>query len=127
MKQYAANVTREHKWWMVHVPEIDGITQARRLGEAELMARELIAVTVGIPLEKVKVDVTLDSVGGLADISERLVLIASSREKAAELERRATLEAVELAKDLSARDIPVRDVGAILGVSHQRAHQLVHS
>lgn len=127
MTRYTAIVTREGKWWMVRVPEIDGVTQARRLGEAELMAKELIAVSDGTPLDEVDVNLSLDSFAGLTDISERLATIESNREQAAELERRATLEAAALAKALSARNIPVRDVGAILGVSHQRAHQLVRS
>lgn len=127
MTRYTAIVTREGKWWMVRVPEIDGVTQARRLGEAELMARELIAVSDGTPLDEVDINLSLDSFAGLSDISERLATIESNREQAAEHERRATLEAAALAKSLSARNIPVRDVGAILGVSHQRAHQLVRS
>lgn len=125
MSRYTAIVTREGKWWMVRVPEIDRITQARRLGEAELMARELIAVSEGVLLDEVDVELSLASVGGLSDVSERLAAIASNREQAAKLESRATLEAAALAKALSARGIPLRDVGAILGVSHQRAHQLV--
>ena len=125
MSQYTAIVTREGKWWMVRVPEIGGLTQARRLGEAGLMARELIAVSKDIPLEDVRVEVRLASVGGLSHVAERVAGIASHREQAAELERQATRDAVALAKALSERDIPVRDVGAILGVSHQRAHQLL--
>ena len=39
--QYTATVTREGKWWMVRVGGINGLTQARRLSEAELMAREI--------------------------------------------------------------------------------------
>ena len=125
MTRYTALVTREGKWWMVHVPEIEGLTQARRLGEVELMAREFIAVSQDLPLDEVDVEVTLAPVGGISDISERLVKIAADRAEAAELERRATREAAALAQALSERDIPVRDVGAILGVSYQRAHQLV--
>ena len=127
MTRYTARVTREGKWWMVRVPGVDGITQARRLSEARLMAKEFVAVTQGVPLDDVEVDLVLDSVAGLDDISARLATIESNREQAAALERSATLEAAALAKDLNARDIPVRDVGAILGVSHQRAHQLVRS
>ncbi len=129
MRNYTARVTREGKWWMVQVPEIDGLTQARRLGEAELMARELIAVTKGIALDEIEVDValTLDLADGISNVPARVAAIAANREQAAELERHATLEAASLAKALSANNIPVRDVGAILGVSHQRAHQLVHS
>lgn len=129
MRKYTARVTREGKWWMVQVPEIDGLTQARRLGEAELMARELIAVTKGIALDEVEVDVDLmlDLADGISNVPTRVAAITANREQAAELERRATLEAASLAKTLSANNIPVRDVGAILGVSHQRAHQLVHS
>lgn len=125
MTRYTAQVSREGKWWMVRVAGMQGITQARRLGEVELMAREFIAVSTGLSLDEVEVDVTLAPVGGLSDISERLVRIASDRAEAAELERRATREAAALAKALSERNVPVRDVGAILGVSHQRAHQLV--
>lgn len=127
MTRYTAIVTREGKWWMIRVPEIDAVTQARRLSEAGLMARELVAVSEGVPLDEVDVNLSLDSVAGLSDISERLATIASNREQAAELERRATMEAATIAKALSARNVPVRDVGAILGVSHQRAHQLVRS
>ena len=43
---------------MVAVPEIDSLTQARGIAEAELIARELIAVTLDIPVEDVAVDLT---------------------------------------------------------------------
>ena len=125
MTQYTAVVTREGKWWMVSVPEIDGLTQARRLSEVELMARELIAVSKDIALEQVHVAVSLALVGGLANVTERVAEIAARRQEAADLERQAAQDATALAQDLSERNIPVRDVGAILGVSHQRAHQLL--
>lgn len=126
MTNYTAIVTREGKWWMVRVPEISGLTQARRLSEAGLMARELIAVTRDIPLDEVDVTVTIEAIGEVTDIAERLARIAIERQQAAELERHASLEAAQLAKALSDLDVPLRDVGAVLGVSHQRAHQLVH-
>ncbi len=53
---YRAEVRREGKLWLVEVPAIDGLTQARRLSEAQLMARELIAVTLGVPLSEVDVE-----------------------------------------------------------------------
>jgi hypothetical protein len=31
-------VTRDGRWWMIYVPVIDGLTQARHPGEVELMA-----------------------------------------------------------------------------------------
>ena len=43
--EYKIEIERDGRWWMVHVPELDGLTQARRLSEAELMGREWIAVT----------------------------------------------------------------------------------
>lgn len=122
-KTYAATVTREGRWWMVAVPEIDGLTQARRIDEAELMARELIAVTLDIALEDVAVTVTVESVGEVPvrSIVER---IESDRRAAMELERGASRQAIELAKQLAAENVTVRDVGSILHVSYQRAHQL---
>lgn len=48
-------VTREGNWWMVAIPELDGLTQARTEDEAPLMAREYIAVTLGVPVDQVEV------------------------------------------------------------------------
>lgn len=90
------------------------------------MARELIAVTLDVPIDEVSVSVTLEPIGGLDNISERIARIASGREQAADLDKRATREAAELARALAELDIPLRDVGTVLGVSHQRAHQLAH-
>jgi hypothetical protein len=53
-------VTRDGNWWMIRIPEIAGLTQARRRGEVELMARECIAVRTGIPIGYVTVRVVND-------------------------------------------------------------------
>jgi hypothetical protein len=54
-------VTRDDRWWMIHVPEIDRLTQARHRGEIEEMALEYIAVDTGIPIG----DVAVWIVGGV--------------------------------------------------------------
>lgn len=126
MKAYEAKITREDGWWMVYVPEIDGLTQARRLSEAELMARELIAVTTDCPIEDISVSATVESIAGVP-VSVAVAEVAANREAAARLEAAATAKARELARQLTALNVPLRDVGAILGISHQRVHQLVNA
>lgn len=42
-------------------------------------------------------------------------------------ERKAADELKELAQALVSADIPLRDIGEILGISHQRVHQIVKS
>ena len=56
---YQVEVHREGAWWMVHIPEVGGLTQARHIGEAALMAREYLAVSLDIAVEEVEVDVTV--------------------------------------------------------------------
>ena len=124
MTNYHAEVTREGKWWMVRIPTLDGLTQARRLGEAHDMAREFIAVSLDIPLDEVEVTITVEKVGSV-NVSGALKDIRDDRERAAELERDAIRRSAELARALASEDVPVRDIGAALGVSFQRAHQLV--
>ncbi|MCA2303176.1 hypothetical protein JF770_06355 [Mycobacterium intracellulare] len=55
MPTYNYTVTRDGRWWMIHVPEIDQLTQARHEGEIELMARELIAVSTNTPIADIEV------------------------------------------------------------------------
>lgn len=121
---YHANVTREGKWWMVAIPEIDGLTQARRLGEAEQMAREYIASATETPIDQVDVVMEFEDVAGI-DVRTVLVQIKQNRDSAGELEAKAREQAERLAKALAEQNIPVRDIGTLMGVTFQRAHQLV--
>jgi len=121
---YQVEVTREGKWWMVSIPEIDGLTQARRLSEVEQMAREYITVTLDVRFSTVRVSMKLGRVGAVDHPDEYAQAIRARREEARRLEREAAEQAAHLARDLAAAEVPMRDIGTMLGVSHQRAHQL---
>ncbi len=54
--QHRAMVTRDGDWWMISFAEIDGLTQARRLSEVSLMAREYIAACTEVEVDDVDVD-----------------------------------------------------------------------
>jgi hypothetical protein len=124
MTAYRVEVIRDGKWWMVAIPEIDGLTQARRLEEAALMARDYIAISLDVPIEEVDVTVAVIDVDGV-NIAEELARLAAERAEVEAARDRVAEETRRLAKALAGKKVPVRDIGAILGVSHQRAHQLV--
>jgi len=100
---------------MVAVPEVDGLTQARRLSDVALMARELVAVTTGADVGDVEIVVHVRSVGSVVDVDARLELIRNARAEALRLEREASRDAAALARDLVGQEVPLRDVGAISG------------
>jgi len=58
MHSYDVHVRRDGNWWMVEIPEITGLTQARRIGEVEEMARSLIAVSTHSRTEDVGIRIT---------------------------------------------------------------------
>jgi hypothetical protein len=108
---------------MISVPEIDGLTQARRLSEVERMARELIAVTLDLRLSEVAVEVAFGDIDGIP-VGSFIQEISSEKEKAARLEEDAAAKTKTLVKELVAHNVPLRDIGAMLGLSFQRVHQL---
>jgi len=55
MPTFDIDITRDGRWWMIHVPELDLLTQARHPGEIDTMARELIAVSTECPIKDVAV------------------------------------------------------------------------
>jgi hypothetical protein len=56
MANYTATAVREAGWWVITVEGI-GATQSRALADAPLMAREMIAVTLDVPLDDVAVEI----------------------------------------------------------------------
>ena len=126
MKTYEVTVSREDRWWMVAVPELGGVTQARRLDEVERMAREYIAVSTDVPLSKVAVEVTGIEADG-QNLLEAKTLVDGLRRRAKDLEALVAELTREVASALTDASVPVRDVSSVLGVSHQRVSQLVQA
>lgn len=124
VRRFHANAYLDGKWWMVEIPELGGLTQARKLTEVTLMAREFIAATLDIPIDSFEFELTIERVHEL-DIAARVARIQREKAQAAELERQANQEAQALARELAEQSLTVREIGVILGVSHQRAHQLL--
>jgi predicted RNase H-like HicB family nuclease len=61
MRTYTANVTRDDGWWMVSVPEINGLTQATDPSEVERMARSMIAMQMDVPPDSFNITITGES------------------------------------------------------------------
>jgi L-lactate utilization protein LutC len=63
---FAVSVTREDQWWMISVPAIDGLTQAKKQREVRDMARDLIAITLDVPVRDVRVEINYPEEGEAA-------------------------------------------------------------
>jgi len=123
--QYDVNVYRDARWWMIEVPAIDALTQARRISEIKHQAVSLIATSIDVPPSQVEIKVVsmkIDDVDALA-LSEHVKAVRETAERAEEAAREETREAV---RTLTEHDASMRDVGELLGVSHQRVAQLAH-
>ena len=122
-KTYAVQVSRDGKWWMIHIPEIDGLTQARRIADVEQAARELVAVTLDVKLSEVAVEIRYQDVAGVP-VGDQLNAINEEKAEAARLEEDAAAKTSQLVRALVDQKVPVRDIGAMLGISFQRVHQI---
>ncbi|BBY45840.1 hypothetical protein A5765_18065 [Mycolicibacterium celeriflavum] len=129
MHEYKIEITRDGRWWMIRIPEIDGLTQARRLNEADTMAREYIALDQGIPFDDIKVETASvrmiepafrELLDGAREINEL-------KERARHLEDQANEMIREYCHWLTTYGVPVRDIAELLGISPQRVSQLANS
>jgi hypothetical protein len=122
VKTYHAEVDRDGKFWRVRVPEVARTTQARTLREVEAMARDLIAIMDEVPGDSFDLDVRITLP---EDVQAELERSAALREQAARSQAQAAQLSRQAARRLHDQGLPLRDVGQALGVSFQRAKQLV--
>lgn len=121
---YRVDAYRDGKFWLVRVPEIDRSTQARHLREVDGMARDLIAIMQDVQPDSFALDIVVKmSDEALTHIEESMRLRgeASAAQAAAAVEFRAAVREM-----VNVMGMTVRDVGALLGISFQRVHQLLH-
>lgn len=126
MMTYDVTVTREGKWWMVDVPAIDGLTQARRLSEIKEMAVSLISITLDLPPSQVGVNVVAMIVDG-TNLMKLRQQIDTERDAARDAERKVAALTADLVRKLNADHVPLRDIGEAVGVSFQRVHQMLRA
>ena len=98
MRDCKVEVTREGRWWMINVPEIDQLTQARRISAIVPMAESLIALSTDEPLTDITVRVVSIDVPGLGDVAARAGAIEDARNTAAHAAQAAQHAAAEYAR-----------------------------
>lgn len=117
-------VTRSGRWWAIRVPSMPSVfSQCRRLDQVDEFAREAIALAA---------DVGPDEVGELDTRTEPpadVAALVNDARTAADAARAASAHATDArrtaAAELAARGYTTRDIGALLGLSHQRVSQLL--
>lgn len=119
---YTAEVERDGRFWLVWVPEIERATQARNLREVEPMARDLVAMMLEVAPDSFDLEIRIKLP---EDAAEHLRAAERLREESARANSAAAEEARAAAQALADAGLPLRDIGIALGVSHQRAHQLL--
>ncbi|NEE03767.1 hypothetical protein [Phytoactinopolyspora halotolerans] len=123
-RAYTSVATKDDTLWSVRSeqrPEVT--TTAKRLDHAIAEHRRALAELLETSAERL--DLVVHPVIP-AQARQHLDLARELRRTAARAKAEAATEAKSAARGLAAMEISLRDIGTILGVSHQRAHQLVN-
>jgi len=126
MKRYTVTYERdEDGWWVASVQRMPGVhTQGRTIGDARHRIREALALEIGdraAEAAKLKDNVKLP-----AEVRKKLRAAIVARKRADAEKARAQECAVEVVRLLKRKlRLSVRDAGDLIGLSHQRVHQLV--
>ena len=108
---FTALCERAGRWWTIRVPQIEGLTaQVRSLDQAEVVTRQLIARTLAVPVESIRVDVLPDAPAPVA----RALQLRQAARQAVEAATHATSEALDA---LAGEGIAFRDAATTLGLS----------
>ncbi|WP_018347909.1 hypothetical protein [Longispora albida] len=119
---YRIRAEREGKFWLLRVPELDVVTQVRRLTDAEEMVRDLIAVWLEVDPGSFGIELDVSLPDDLACRRERAMRL---RAQAEELRSESAEELRAVAQGARAAGLTVRELAIALGVSHQRAQQIL--
>lgn len=122
MSAVEVSVERDGRRWLVRLPALRRTATARNLGEVEAIARDLVSIERDVHPDDVELAVHIDLP---ADARRHLTAARRLREESARANSAAAVEARAAARALSAAGMPLRDVGQAMGVSYQRASQLL--
>lgn len=122
MSLYHVTAERSGKWWTLQALEAPGaLSQVLRLSDADQI-REAIAFVTGEAEDVITIAVQV----AMPEPAARHLAEASRLRAESDLARsRAAEESRAAARSLRDDGLTVREVGLVLGISHQRAAQLL--
>ena len=123
---HTVTVRRSGDWWSITIDDVPGaFTQARRLDQVEIMARDVIGLMLDVPTDSFDVNLNVHLPPQAEDETRR---VAKARQELVDAQAAFSDATRTAAKTLTARcGLTVRDAGRVLGLSHQRVDQLLHS
>jgi DNA-directed RNA polymerase specialized sigma24 family protein len=121
---YTVHVFRRDGFWILDVPELRAVGQARTLATAGHTARELVALWLDIPTDQVHVVLNYDRID--PEAIELATGARTDQARAEELSRGAASRLREAARRLVHTDgLSLRDAATVLGVTFGRVQQLL--
>jgi hypothetical protein len=123
MQEFTSTARKDGRWWVVQCDQHPGaISQVARLDQAQEHQLEAIAFVAALPQDVVSVTIRAVLDPAITLELEEAERLRQESEATAELSASRRLHA---ALAMKAAGLTVRDIGTLLHVSHQRAHQLV--
>ncbi len=130
MKQYTVKYERDEEsgWWVAQIKEEPAaITQGRTIAEARRRVREALALAIDDDKMAAKAQL-IDEVKLPPPVRKTLDKARAARQRLEEEANNAqTLTSIAAHKLIEELGLSVRDVGELLGISHQRVQQLMHA
>ena len=119
---YRVIATQEERFWLLSVPELDVVTQARTLDRAEATVRDLIAVWLDVPADSFAVEVE-------PRLNDEWTKLLRETRDARTTADKASARASEMLRTsvttLHDAGLSAREVGSLVGISYQRVQQLL--
>lgn len=124
VRTYHAEVSRDGRFWLIRVPEINRSTQALRYKDVPAMAGELIEIVAGLGDQDYDLAITVRLPSSVRDHLARAEVL---REEAGRKNSEAAAESRAAVRELIAQGLSQREAGEVLGLSFQRVNQLAKS
>lgn len=113
---------KDGKWWEISIPELDQVTAAKKLSEVQEYAESLATAILDVPEGSVAVNVTYGLPAAVASEWEQA---REEKTRAQELTKSAAEHSRSVVRGLHSKGYTVRDIEKVLGISFQRASQLL--
>lgn len=119
---YIAHVSADGSGWMIDIPDLDRVTYAAHLRDVEATALDLIAIMTGSTPSPSDLTIAWPD-----EIASALTTINSAKQQAELAQQHAMDTVADAVLQLKSSGQSYRDIGAVLGISHQRVAQLLSS